>query len=95
MLGLGDRRIVERKLRAALPDGAFVNVSPARSRQMGAVRGKGNRTTEVRVRAILVGAGVRGWVMHPRDVLGRPDFYFPAERVALFIDGCFWHGCPA
>jgi len=26
--------------------------------------------------------------------MGRPDFVFPASRVALFVDGCFWHGCP-
>ncbi len=25
---------------------------------------------------------------------GRPDFVFPKKRLALFIDGCFWHGCP-
>ncbi len=24
----------------------------------------------------------------------RPDFVFPKQRVAVFIDGCFWHGCP-
>jgi DNA mismatch endonuclease (patch repair protein) len=24
----------------------------------------------------------------------RPDFVFPRERVAVFVDGCFWHGCP-
>lgn len=27
-------------------------------------------------------------------MFGRPDFVFPAERVAVFVDGCFWHGCP-
>jgi len=26
--------------------------------------------------------------------LGRPDFVFPARRLAVFVDGCFWHGCP-
>jgi DNA mismatch endonuclease (patch repair protein) len=25
---------------------------------------------------------------------GRPDFVFPADRLAVFVDGCFWHGCP-
>jgi DNA mismatch endonuclease (patch repair protein) len=25
---------------------------------------------------------------------GRPDFIFPAARLAIFVDGCFWHGCP-
>lgn len=27
-------------------------------------------------------------------MFGRPDFVFPLERVAVFVDGCFWHGCP-
>jgi DNA mismatch endonuclease, patch repair protein len=27
-------------------------------------------------------------------ILGRPDIVFPKARVAVFIDGCFWHGCP-
>jgi DNA mismatch endonuclease (patch repair protein) len=76
-----------------LKQGRFVGVSPGRSRQMGAVRGKGNFTTEVRARAMLVRAGLQGWCMHPSDVDGRPDFYFSAERLALFLDGCFWHGC--
>jgi len=41
----------------------------------------------------LVRRGVMGWVMHARDVPGRPDFVFPDLRVAVFVDGCFWHGC--
>lgn len=40
----------------------------------------------------LVRAGLRGWSMHP-DLLGKPDFYFPRPRLAIFVDGCFWHGC--
>ena len=32
--------------------------------------------------------------MNAKDLPGRPDFVFDAERVALFADGCFWHGCP-
>src|SRR5713226_2330071 len=80
-------------LRALLPGGEFRRVSAERSRRMATVRGKGNRTTEIRARALLIRAGVRGWCMHPRDVAGRPDFFFTAERLAIFIDGCFWHGC--
>jgi len=85
---------VEARLRALLPGGTFSGVAAERSRRMAAVRGKGNYTTEVRARAMLVAAGFRGWCMHPTDVDGRPDFYFPLERLAIFIDGCFWHGCP-
>lgn len=31
--------------------------------------------------------------MHPRSIFGKPDFWFPAARIAVFVDGCFWHGC--
>lgn len=27
-------------------------------------------------------------------VFGRPDFVFPKQKVCVFVDGCFWHGCP-
>jgi len=60
---------------------------------MRAVRGSGNRTTEQRFRFALVGAGLRGWTTRNREVLGNPDFLFPEARVAIFVDGCFWHGC--
>ena len=35
---------------------------------------------------------ITGWRRH-FPVPGRPDFAFPRSKVALFIDGCFWHGC--
>lgn len=70
-------------------------VSPAtRSRIMSAIRARGNRTTEWRLRALLA-AGVRGWCLHPPDIEGHPDFVFPALHIAVFVDGCFWHGCPS
>jgi len=65
-----------------------------RSARMARVRGAGNKSTEGRVEAALVTAGVEGWEKHPKGVLGKPDFYFPRQRVAVFVDGCFWHGCP-
>jgi len=81
-------------LREKLVGGSFGNVPAAHSKRMGAIRGRGNRTTEARFRAILVRAGIRGWTLNTKDLQGKPDFFFPAERVAVFIDGCFWHGCP-
>jgi DNA mismatch endonuclease (patch repair protein) len=60
---------------------------------MAAVKGKGNKTTERRVRSALVRAAINGWNMHPKEITGRPDFYFPREKLAVFVDGCFWHGC--
>lgn len=65
----------------------------ARSALMAKVRSRGNRSTEVRFRLALVRAGIAGWKLHPKSVLGQPDFWFPRKKVALFVDGCFWHGC--
>jgi len=84
---------MERRLRAKLPGGRFKNVPAVRSRVMSAVRGCGNRTTEIKLRFELVRAGICGWTMHDRDLPGRPDFFFVKERIAIFVDGCFWHGC--
>jgi DNA mismatch endonuclease, patch repair protein len=85
---------VERALRQRLRFGKFHNVPAGRSRAMAAVRGKGNKTTETAIRFLLVRAGVRGWQLHPTGIVGSPDFYFAKRRVAVFVDGCFWHGCP-
>jgi len=41
-----------------------------------------------------VRAGIRGWTMQTRGLPGKPDFFFAEYKVALFLDGCFWHGCP-
>ena len=65
-----------------------------RSARMAKVRGRGNRSTEQAVAAVLIAEGIDGWTEHPPEVLGRPDFYFPTLRLTLFVDGCFWHGCP-
>lgn len=61
---------------------------------MSKVRSRGNRTTELAVATTLAEEGISGWIRHPVDVHGKPDFYFPSLRLALFVDGCFWHGCP-
>ncbi len=85
---------MERALRKTLPDGKFVGVSAQRSERMRAVRGRGNKTTEGRLRSALMRAGLRGWTLGPREIPERPDFYFDGAKLAIFADGCFWHGCP-
>jgi DNA mismatch endonuclease Vsr len=60
---------------------------------MRAVKGKDNRTTERRLRSGLVRAGVRDWKVRAAGLPGTPDFVFNNARVAVFADGCFWHGC--
>jgi DNA mismatch endonuclease (patch repair protein) len=86
---------VERRLRKLLPDGIFQSVPSTRSRNMRAIPGSGNKTTERRFRFALVAAGLRGWTTRNRAVFGNPDFLFPKAKLAVFVDGCFWHGCPA
>ena len=71
------------------------SVTPeTRSRVMAQVRSKRNRSTEWRLRAALVRAGIRGWTLNAADLTGKPDFVFPLQRLVVFVDGCFWHGCP-
>jgi DNA mismatch endonuclease, patch repair protein len=64
-----------------------------RSALMAKVRSTGNRSTESRLRMALIRNGVRGWQLHPRDIPGKPDFWFADVKLAVFVDGCFWHGC--
>lgn len=64
-----------------------------RSSMMSRVRSRGNRSTERRLRAHLVRSGLRGWRLHAAHLPGKPDFAFAAERLVVFVDGCFWHGC--
>jgi DNA mismatch endonuclease (patch repair protein) len=85
---------MERALRDRLRGGEFSRVAPRHSALMKAVRGTRNRTTELRFRAALMREGIRGWRVRPPGLPGSPDFVFPQLRLAVFVDGCFWHGCP-
>jgi DNA mismatch endonuclease (patch repair protein) len=68
--------------------------SVTRSRVMSRIKSRGTKTTEWKFRSLLVRSGVSGWKLgHCSDIPGRPDVLFPRSRVAIFLDGCFWHGC--
>lgn len=54
-----------------------------------------NTKPELILRQALWAAGVRGWRLHAKTLPGRPDIIFPRFKIAIFIDGCFWHGCKA
>jgi DNA mismatch endonuclease (patch repair protein) len=56
----------------------------------------GSRDTgpEIALRRALWAAGMRGWRCHPKGVPGRPDLAWIGRRVAVFVDGAFWHGHP-
>lgn len=62
-----------------------------RSAVMRKVRSKGNKSTELKLIEIFRENGVAGWRRN-YPVKGHPDFVFPKKKVAVFVDGCFWHG---
>lgn len=64
-----------------------------RSEVMSRIRGKGNKDTEVALAKLFRAIGITGWRRH-YPITGRPDFAFPKQKLAVFVDGCFWHGCP-
>lgn len=64
-----------------------------RSQLMAQVRSSGNRATELALLSLFKRYRIKGWRRNYR-LFGRPDFVFPRRRLAIFVDGCFWHGCP-
>ncbi len=64
-----------------------------RSEVMSRIKGRGNRDTELALAKLLRANKITGWRRHYR-VEGKPDFAFPSLKVAVFVDGCFWHQCP-
>src|SRR3989338_5349071 len=65
--------------------------SLSRSALMSRVRSRGNVTTELRLARLLRKARLRGWRRN-QPYVGNPDFAWPDFKVAVFVDGCFWHG---
>jgi DNA mismatch endonuclease (patch repair protein) len=70
------------------------NLTPNdRRKTMQAVKGKKTRLERV-VFSMLAGMRLKGWVQNANEISGKPDVVFFKQKVAIFIDGCFWHGCP-
>lgn len=68
-------------------------MSMTRSENMARIRGTDTKP-ELLLRKSLWAKGVR-YRKHKRILNTRPDLVFSAQRVAVFVDGCFWHGCPS
>ena len=64
-----------------------------RSEVMSRIRGRGNKATEIALARLLRREKIIGWRRH-LPIFGKPDFTFRRERLVVFVDGCFWHGCP-
>ena len=64
-----------------------------RSWLMGRVRSSGNKSTEGKLIELLKQKRLIGW-RRRYPIFGKPDVTFPSSKVAIFVDGCFWHACP-
>lgn len=62
-----------------------------RSEIMSQVRSSGNKSTELKLIKVFDELGIAGW-RRKYNVKGHPDFVFLKEKIAIFVDGCFWHG---
>lgn len=68
-------------------------LTPAqRTLNMSRIRAK-NTSPEVKLRKLLYAEGIRGYRIHC-NIPGKPDIVFTKKKIAVFIDGCFWHKCP-
>ena len=64
-----------------------------RSFVMSRIRSRGNRDTEIALAKLFRRNKITGWRRDQR-IFGKPDFVFSKFKLAMFVDGCFWHGCP-
>lgn len=60
---------------------------------MSHVKSHGNKSTEIRLIKIFKDNKITGWRRN-YPLPGKPDFVFPPKKIVVFVDGCFWHGCP-
>jgi len=70
---------------------ADVFTKEQRSSVMRAVKSKNTRSTELKLMQYFRANHITGW-RHNYQVKGHPDFVFLKQRIAIFVDGCFWHG---
>lgn len=68
-----------------------VHTPAQRSFNMSRIYSK-NTSSEVKLRKFLSATGIRGYRLHYK-ITGKPDIVFPKKKIAIFIDGCFWHRC--
>ncbi|MCS6956550.1 MAG: very short patch repair endonuclease [Patescibacteria group bacterium] len=52
-----------------------------------------NTKIEKAFRSLLYKNGYFKYTINNKKITGNPDIFFPKKKLAIFIDGCFWHGC--
>lgn len=67
--------------------------SAATTKSMKGNKGKDTKP-ELLVRRLLREAGYPGYRLHWKKAPGRPDIAYPGRKVAIFVNGCYWHRCP-
>lgn len=73
---------------------ADVLTAQQRSYNMSRIRSE-KTGPEIQLERLLTSKGLGDFEVQSKNIPGRPDFYFPYRNFALFVDGCFWHGCAA
>lgn len=63
------------------------------SKIMSSIKSK-NTKPEITLRKALWKEGIRGYRLHWNKIPGKPDIAFPSKRIAIFVNGCYWHRCP-
>jgi len=61
---------------------------------MASVKSSNAKTTELKFLSLIKEKNITGWRRN-YSLTGKPDFVFPRFKIAVFIDGCYWHGCPS
>jgi DNA mismatch endonuclease (patch repair protein) len=87
-------RIAQVKARVFLRDGRAPIPKDARTSEVMSRIGSKNTKPEQLMRSTLSALGVKGYRLHYTKAPGRPDIAFVGRKIAVFVHGCFWHGCP-
>lgn len=91
---VGGDKVKNLKKREYIRDGrAPIPEKEMTSRIMSSIRDR-NTKPETILRSELWKNGIRGYRLHVKNIPGRPDIAFPRKRLAIFVNGCFWHRCP-
>lgn len=72
---------------------APIPVKESTSEIMSSIKDR-NTKPELILRKALWSSGVKGYRLHWKKAPGKPDIAFPGKKVAVFVNGCFWHRCP-